>query len=315
MGTPNQIMVVMDGSLQRTSAVLRAQALARKTNAVLQLRCFEYVRKLARVAGHGFDLDAYLQGRRERLEEFAQHIREEGVRVECAVIWGRPMAEQILLQALALKPNLVIKDVSPESALNRAFMSRLDWQLLAECPAPLMLVHPGAPNLPKRIVAAVDPLDEHGKPHELNDDILTTAISLSMQCQASLDVANACEFVPLGVEAEAVGWVPDLTLYEELRKVHAEALYALARKYSLPPSSMHILSGDPALAIAGFAADKRADLVVMGSVYRTGLKRLVLGATAEGAFDRLVCDLLVLKPAGYAAELAARLETPKPKAA
>src|SRR5579863_2843036 len=287
MSKHREIMVVMEGALQRSPAVLRALSLARKSDAGLQLRSFEYDRGLERAAKQGFDLAAYLQGRRSQLEQFADRLRHEAVPVDCGVVWGHPVADQILFDVLALKPDLVVKDAPRESALSRAFFSGLDWRLLAQCPAPLMLVHPGSPSLPKKILAAVDPLDEHGKPQELNADILKAGISLSMQCGAELDVANAYEYIPLGGEADFVSWVPDLTLYEELRKVHAEALYKLGRQYSIPPGSMHVLNGHAPQAIAGFAAQKHIDLVVMGSIYRTGLKHLLIGSTAEGVFDRL----------------------------
>jgi len=315
MSSTPRILVVVKGLPSRSPALVRAMGLARKSGATLQLRLFEYQRRLERAAKQGFDLQAYLRGRRDKLEELAQGIRHEGVKADCAVIWGRPTAEKIILEALALKPELVIKDTTDESIVNRAFYSGLDWSLLAECPAPLMLVHPGSAGLPKRILAAVDPMDEHGKPQSLNADILRTAVSLSMQCDAKLDVANVYEFTPAVSEYEYVGWIPDVTLYEELRKAHVEALYALGRQHGIPPAGMHVLDGDPARAIAGFAADKHVDLVVMGSVYRTGLRHLMIGSTAEGVFDALACDVLVLKPEGFAAEVAAMLESSKPKAA
>ncbi|MGE5624512.1 MAG: universal stress protein [Bacillota bacterium] len=315
MSKPTQIMVVMDSALEMSPAVLRGQALARKSEAVLLLRSFEYERRVEQASKQGFDLAAYLQARHARLEQVAQRLRETGVKVETQVVWGHPMAEQILFEVLAVKPALVIKSASQAYAFSRAFLSGLDWRLLSQCPAPLMLVHPGSPSVPKKILAALDPLDEHGKPHELNADILREAISLSMQCNADLDVVNAFEYIPFGGEAEYAGWRPDLVMYEELRKVHAEGLYKLGRQYSIPPGKMHILNGEASRAITGFAAQVHADLVVMGSVYRSGLKHLFLGSTAEGVFDRLGCDLLVLKPAGFAAELAGLLEPAKSRAA
>lgn len=310
-----QILLVLDGSLERTAAVLRAISLARKMDAVLQIRSIEYLRGLEPALRRGFDLDAYLTGRRHRLEEFAGRIREERVMVECGVIWGSPLAEQVILQALALKPDLVIKSSPAESALSRAFLSGADWRLVSACPAPLMLVHPGSPNLPTHLLAAVDPLDEHGKPHSLNTDILGAARTLAAQCSATLEVAHAYEFIPASAAYAYMGGMPDLNAYDEIHKVHADALYELCRPHGIRPGDMHVLQGDPALAIVDFAASRGVDLVVMGSVYRTGLKHLVIGSTAEAVFDRLGCDVLVLKPEGFAAELTAHFEASKPKAA
>lgn len=46
-----------------------------------------------------------------------------------------------------------------------------------------------------------------------------------------------------------------------------------------------------------------ADMVVMGSVSRTGIAGFVIGNTAEKLLDRLECSLLVLKPDGWTSPL------------
>jgi universal stress protein E len=48
----------------------------------------------------------------------------------------------------------------------------------------------------------------------------------------------------------------------------------------------------------------RADAVVMGAISRSGLKGLFLGNTAEDVLDRLHCDLVIVKPAGFKAVVA-----------
>jgi hypothetical protein len=37
-------------------------------------------------------------------------------------------------------------------------------------------------------------------------------------------------------------------------------------------------------------------MVIMGAVSRSGLKRLLIGNTAERVLDQLSCDILVVKP-------------------
>lgn len=299
-----KIMLVADSALLRSPAVVRAAALAIKLDAVVLLCSFEYERALEHAANHSFDLPAYLHARRQRLEEFAETLRKDGATVETELVWGEPVTEQILREVLRQAPALVVKDAAAETTLTRTFFSALDWRLLAQCPVPLMLVRPGARGLPQKVLAAVDPLDEHGKPHELNGEILKTALSLSVQCGASLDVVNAYDLFPLAGAAEYAGWIPDLALYDELRKMHAEALYKLGRQYSIPHAHLHVLSGEASRAITDFASQRQVDLVVMGSIYRTGLKHFLIGSTAEGVFDRVSCDVLVLKPRGFAEELA-----------
>ena len=310
-----QIMVVMAATIEHSTALLRAISLARRLDAVVRIRSFEYLEGLEKASSRGFDLEAYLAGRQAKLDEFAAKLRKEGVEADAKVIWGHPLGEQIVFEALALRPDLVIKDVPFHWEPARMSLNGLDWHLLGQCPAPLMLVQPRSPSLPLRMVAAVDPQDEHGKPHELNHGILRTATALAEQIGAELDVVTAFEYIPMSGEWEYAGLMPDLTLYEELRKVSAEGLYDLCKEHGVPPSQMHVIDGPAAQRIVQFATDRHVDLVVMGSIYRTGMRRLFLGSTAEGVFDTLPCDVLLIKPEGFAEELERALETGKAKAA
>lgn len=310
-----QIMVIVTEHIDHSPAVLRAISLARRMDAVIRIRSFEHLKSLDKAAKHGFDLSAYLAGRQAKLDELAGRLNRDGVEIDARVIWGHPIAEKVLFEVLALRPELVLKDVPHYWDPSRTLLTGLDWRLLGQCPAPLMLVQPRSPSLPLRMVAAVDPLDDHGKPHELNDTILRTATRLAEQCGAELDVVNAFEYVPMSGEWDYMGLAPDPSLYDELRKVHVEGLYKLCKDHGVPPSHMHVLDGQASESIVQFATDRRADLVVLGSVYRTGMKWLFMGSTAEGVFDTLPCDVLLLKPAGFAEALQASLETGSAKAA
>jgi nucleotide-binding universal stress UspA family protein len=48
-------------------------------------------------------------------------------------------------------------------------------------------------------------------------------------------------------------------------------------------------------AILGYAEDKKADLVVMGTKGRTGLKRFLLGSVASGVVAHAKCSVLVVR--------------------
>jgi universal stress protein E len=179
-----------------------------------------------------------------------------------------------------------------------------------------MLVKPGSGALPQHVLAAVDPLDEYGCGNELNEDILKAAEKYGMQTDATVEVAHAFQFIPVAVDPGFMsGWVPDLTLQQELRDLHAKALRDLGVRFGVEERHLHMLDGDPAKQIAGFAETYHTGLVIMGTVNRNDLQRLFIGSVAEDLLDRLHCDILALKPAGFAAELAERLDDHTSKAA
>lgn len=313
MGNRTCIMVILDKGLQTTPAVLRAAALARKSGDRLLLALFEYDRALARSAHRKFDLDAYLEGRRNKLEEFAAPLRKGGLQVDTKLFWGRPLLLRMLLAVLAEQPQMVFKDVHAEPILRRLLFTPQDLDLLRQCPEPLMLVHASPGMLPKRILAAVDPLDEHDRPHELNARIMEMANRLATQCDAQVDVVHVFEYVPFPTDPEVLsGWVPDVALHQKLRNLHTEGLQALCKQYGIVPARMHILDGEPGRLISELAAAQHSDMVIMGTVQRSGFERLAIGSVAERLLEQLNCDVLALKPDGFRARLQAELQHTEP---
>lgn len=300
-------MVIVDKALTLTPALVRAAAMARKSGDRLLLALFEFDRALAHAASRGFDLDAYKRGRREKLEALAERLRRDGLEVDTRLYWDHPVTARMLLAVLAEQPQLVIKDVHREASLKRVLFTPQDLDLLRQCPAPLMLVRSGTHGLPRRILAAVDPLDERGRPHELNARVLNAANRLAMQCDAQVEVVHAFEYVPPFAGPE-FGWLPDLGLIEQFRAEHRGALQELGKEFGISPGHLHLLDGIPGWAIAEFAADHAIDVVVMGSIQRNALQRLSLGSVAEFLLQRLDCDVLVLKPRGFAERLRSELE-------
>ena len=45
--------------------------------------------------------------------------------------------------------------------------------------------------------------------------------------------------------------------------------------------------------------DNKIDILVMGTVARTGIQSFVIGNTAENVLQKVTCSLLALKPNGF----------------
>jgi nucleotide-binding universal stress UspA family protein len=89
---------------------------------------------------------------------------------------------------------------------------------------------------------------------------------------------------------------------------HRNQLYKLAEELrgwigkdaydSLLPN-FHLPKGPAKKEVAPLAAELRADLVVMGTVARTGIPGVIIGNTAEAILDQLSCSVLTIKPPGF----------------
>ena len=78
-------------------------------------------------------------------------------------------------------------------------------------------------------------------------------------------------------------------------RFHRARLDELARSNGIDEKHTHQLPGDTKELLPAFARTQGADLVVMGALARWGLKRAILGSTAEKVLDHLPCDILIVR--------------------
>ena len=84
-------------------------------------------------------------------------------------------------------------------------------------------------------------------------------------------------------------------IYENLRSEGERAIGGALEIAGGLPVMTHVLSGKPAKVITEFAARNGIDLIVVGSLGKTGLSRLLLGSTAEEIIRTAGCGVLVVK--------------------
>ncbi len=104
----------------------------------------------------------------------------------------------------------------------------------------------------------------------------------------------------IGIGREATRTFKPITLpVDELSKKiseeHRAQLDKLADAKGVDEEHIHQLPGDTKELLPMFARTHGADLVVMGALARWGLKRAILGSTAEKVLDQLPCDVLIVR--------------------
>jgi nucleotide-binding universal stress UspA family protein len=60
-----------------------------------------------------------------------------------------------------------------------------------------------------------------------------------------------------------------------------------------------MLRGEAKKVIPKLVGKLKADLVVMGTVARTGIPGFIIGNTAEAILNQLQCSVLAIKPSGF----------------
>jgi universal stress protein E len=309
MSDNKSILVIIDPTAEQQPALERSAWLAAQLGASLELLICDYDQHLS--GGRFFPSDALEGAQREllkmhelRLESLAAPLREQGLTVGVDARWEHPLDQGVLRKAAELQPIIVAKDTHYHSAIRRALFSNTDWSLIHSCSAPLLLVKPRQFAGSPKILAAVDPLHAHAKPAELDHAILALATELATALHGNVEVFHA--FDPAAVIAGATGSiaspiaVPVRELTAALEQTHRKALDELLGDYPVQESAVRLQQGVAAETLLALSRTLPADIVIMGAISRSGLRKIFIGNTAERVLDRLPCDLLIVKPAGFA---------------
>jgi universal stress protein E len=306
MAQIERILVVLDPTSDQQPALDRAVWLARRSGASLELFVCAYDQYLA--GERVFDSESLAKARAALiarhfgdLRERARRLTRDLIDVVVDVRWDHPLHEGIARKVVDSKPDMIFKDTHYHAALSRSLFSNTDWSLIRCCPAPLWLVKPRPFSEPPCIVAAVDPMHVHDKPAALDHSIVDAADGLRSVVDGELHLIHAYEIAPaVAVSADSMAMpisVPLREVTDTLKKQHREAVFALAGQHGIDFAQVHLHEGPTQSVLVRLTGQLKADVVVIGAVARSGLRRLFLGSTAEQVLDRLPCDMLIIKPA------------------
>ena len=240
---------------------------------------------------------------RKELQLIARAVRANGARTRSALLTGIPFIE-IIREVVRGKYDLLMKPAEGRGGMSRLLFGSTDLNLLRQCPSPVWIIKPSKRRKHARVLAAVDP-DPSIKTHAaLNRLILDLAISLAVREDTELHIVHAWDVPEQKLLRRALhrGSPPDLSrLVRETRKTHKQWLDRLLKEYDLSdiPARVHLLKGDPGRVIPKLAKKERVELVVMGTVARTGIPGFIIGNTAEKMLAALDCSVLAVKPKGF----------------
>lgn len=239
------------------------------------------------------------QAQREELDRIVDALSDYDVTVTTSVLQERPASDAIVAKSLEVEPLFVVKGTAYHSAAERAVFTFNDWQLIRKLDYPLWLVKVHEWRDEPVVVAAVDPMHPDDEAGLLTRSIVETGQSLAKKVGGKLMLVNTYELLE-----EVSAWaklefkplkVPMEELQQKMRDEHRRHLDSLAAATAIDPGAIHLLPGRTREILPSFAREQGADLVIMGAVARSGLKRRLIGSTAEHVLDHLPCDILIVR--------------------
>ena len=304
MSNRDKILAIIEPDMHPSEVVARATWLAKLADCDLELLLCDpdigALREGFFVSNEARDIAEKIRtAQNDIIEDLAKPARDAGLNVTTAVLEERPVADGVLHRAVDMNPRFVLKGTHYHSSAERSIFVDSDWQLIRTCPFPLWLVKQHEIREKPVIIAAVDPTHSHDKPAALDEVIIDAAQTIAGASGGELHLLHTYHRL-VGVGREATRTfkpieLPIDKLSMKIQAEHRERLNGLAAASHIDAEHTHQLPGDTKEILPIFARTHSADLVFMGALARWGLKRAILGSTAEKVLDHLHCDILIVR--------------------
>jgi universal stress protein E len=262
--TLGKIMVIVDPTCDTQPAFVRALESAHMTGARLHLyACLESSGTAA----------AEMAERRvqAQMRNLLDQAIGQGIEATGEVEWAPDWRKQAVAAAARCSAAMIFKSWTPHSDVERQMRITGDWTLLRIAPCPVLLVKNIRNWRGRCVLAAVECETRDDVHQKLNNQIISFAQRFSDAYGSDTHIVTA---------------------YQDRNRVPNKA--GLAEVCGVAESFVHIHEGKPADVIRQVADDIAADLILIGTVGRSGLKGTVVGNTSERLLDHTDADLLVL---------------------
>ena len=251
-----------------------------------------------------------MEDQQERLDEMASSVHSLGVHPKTRLLEGEPFVE-IIRDVIENQRDLVIMTADKKPGWRDFFFGNTVSAMMRDCPCPVLALKSTEQKGFKKILVAVDPVLVGDSHDTLNKVILELASSLATVEDAELHVVNVWRLVGESMMRGRFS-VPkadvDRAVLQEFGK-HRDLVQDLLVKNSITPEHVHLPKGDAVHAIPELVKELGADLLVMGTVCRTGIPGFIMGNTAEQVLGAVECSTLTVKPEGFVSPVTPQVST------
>lgn len=225
--------------------------------------------------------------------------KHPGLRVSVEVHAEKP-ALAIIRSVLRNNHDLVMKVPEGARSTFEGLFGTTDLKLMRKCPCPVWIDKPSRKRRYRKILAAVDVNPVIRETQLLARRIMEIASSLAIMEKSELHVVHAWN---LAGEARLRGRQVTThavdKLVREIRTAHQTELNMLLQEFPDRKRTVHFLRGKAGEVIPPLVGKLEADLVIIGTVGRTGIPGFFIGNTAEKVLNAVDCSVLTLKPDGF----------------
>ena len=322
----DKILFFVDGDVPQTTAIEKAVERAKALGASLTLAGVVPGRQKWRLLSKGGPSPEELErlsieDETAKLEGLVAAHGDRGVELSVCALVGEPaiaIAEAVLREGFKMVWKAPVRGATPSDRL----LGSLDMRLIRACPCPVTIVDDRARKESRTVFVVALDVAPIAKDQESNDKLNRHILELALQAltgaEHTLHVIHAWTLFGEAIlksprfkmSSEELADLQDKERAARLKKI--EALIADFRAELSPADAarfdpeIQLVKGDPKTAIPAAIRALKADILVMGTVSRSGLSGLLLGNTAEEILHGLACSVVVAKPEGFISPAEAR---------
>jgi universal stress protein E len=189
--------------------------------------------------------------------------------------------------------DLVVAGTRGLASWEQFFVGSTAQRLIRKCPSSVWIVKAEHAEPPKAVLAATDFSD-------VSRRAVGEGLSITLQAGAEFHLLHVID--SMDVPPSLGERLPDAPSFRQaIREEAGERMNAFVTSLDTDTSRVHahLSSGIPWREIDRLAKHLRIDLIVMGTVGRSGIKGVLLGNTAEKVLGTCDCSILTVKPTDY----------------
>jgi len=233
----------------------------------------------------------------------ALNLGDTDVSVDIEVESGGTPAVRIIRHVLKNSYDLLVKEAEPKEG-GKGFKA-VDMDLLRKCPCPVLLGRSiRKQGNEMKIAVAVDPESPTSEGRDLSLRLLEIGRAYADAHSGELHIISCWDYEfegtlrhnpMLAIKAEEVD-----RMVLETRNQSRYALDSLIKQARISDRThIYHIQGKADKVIPQQVEDAGVDILIMGTVARTGIPGFIIGNTAENVVQKLECSLMALKPDGF----------------
>ena len=303
MNKIRNILLVVDGKYHTEALVGEVTTVAKDAGAQVTLLSFlDTPPSHHAITAESADLHQWMEeDHLKQMKEIAAELTRGGIQVTMQQRVGKPYLE-IIREALRGGYDLIMKPAEHESRAKNILFGGTDMQLFRMCPYPIWAFKPTSNTELRKIMVAVDLLPNDPEKTALADRVLQWGKHVAGLVGAELDVVHIWDlYGETTLRGRSISaYTVDKLVHKEQQKHHQWLTDALAKNdLKQEAVRIHFHKGEADKLIPEIANSMETDLLIIGTVGRTGIPGFFIGNTADSVLRQIDCSVLAIKPEGF----------------